>query len=78
MATLLNARPRTLIENGKLNRKVMRREFMTYEEVCSQLRLHGIDDVAVVARAYIEPNGMISVIGRDGKEADPVEPSQAM
>lgn len=59
---VVKARPRTLISDGKLNRKVMRREFMTYDEVLSQLRLHGISDVADVHRAYLEPSGMVSVI----------------
>lgn len=44
VAALLKAQPRVLTENGKLNRKVMLREFMTAEEVRSQLRLHGRRD----------------------------------
>jgi len=36
--------------------------------------LHGIEDIALVDRAYIEPNGMISVIRRDHEETEPVEP----
>lgn len=36
---------------------------MTDDEVTAQLRLHGVEDVALVERAYIEPNGMISVVG---------------
>ncbi|MEV4455169.1 YetF domain-containing protein [Microbispora sp. NPDC049633] len=74
MAALLKARPRALIESGRLNRRVMLREFMTYEEVLSQLRLHGIEDIAVVGRAYIEPNGLISVIRVDRGETEPAEP----
>ena len=42
----------------------------------SQLRLHGIVDLAEVRRAYLEPNGMISIIRRDGAEPDsPPEPA---
>ncbi len=78
VARLLKARPKLLTENGKLNRKVMRRELLTEEEVHSQLRLHGIQDIAVVKKAHIEPNGMISVLQRDGAEADPVEPPAAL
>lgn len=74
MGRWLKARPRTLIEDGKVNRKLMRREFMTVEEIRSQLRLHGIDDIAVVDRAYLEPNGMISVVRRDREETGQVEP----
>lgn len=64
-ADLLKARPRPLIDDGRLNHKVMRREFMTREEVLTQLRLHGIEDPSLVKRAYLEPNGMISVVRRD-------------
>lgn len=78
MAALLKARPRVLIENGRLNRKAMLRGFMTAEEVLSQMRLHGIEDIAMVERAWIEPNGMISVIRRDRAAGDPVEPPRGL
>jgi uncharacterized membrane protein YcaP (DUF421 family) len=74
MARIVKARPRPLIEDGKLNRRVMRREFMTRQEVESQLRLHGIDDITGVERAYLEPNGMISILRRDERTSEPVEP----
>jgi uncharacterized membrane protein YcaP (DUF421 family) len=44
----------------------MHREFMTRDELESQLRLRGIEDIAEVHHAYLEPNGMVSVIRRDG------------
>lgn len=50
---------------------------MTDEELDAQLRLHGIRQIETVARAYIEPNGMISIVRRDGEETEPAEPSQA-
>ncbi len=75
LARVLKARPRPLIADGELNRKVMRRELMTDEEVASQLRLHGIEDIDEVVRAYIEPNGMISLIRRDRREVEPVRPA---
>jgi uncharacterized membrane protein YcaP (DUF421 family) len=78
LAGLLKARPRPLIASGQLNRRVMRREFMTDEEVRSQLRLHGIDDITQVEQAYIEPNGMISLIRRDRNETESVEPPDAV
>jgi uncharacterized membrane protein YcaP (DUF421 family) len=61
----VKARPKPLIRDGVVNRRVLRRELMTREEVLSQLRLHGIEDPVEVARAYIEPNGRISVLRRD-------------
>ncbi len=71
---VLKARPRLLVKDGEPNRKVMRREFMTEEEVASLLRLQGIEDISVVKRARIEPNGMVSVIRRDGGETEAPEP----
>lgn len=43
---------------------------MTREEALFQLRLHGITELVEVKLAYIEPNGIISVIRRDGAEPD--------
>jgi len=65
LGRLLKPKPRPLIRDGMLQRDTMRREFMTLEELRSQLRLHGIEDIAQVERAHVEPNGMISVVTRD-------------
>ncbi|GAA3497972.1 DUF421 domain-containing protein [Streptomyces prasinosporus] len=70
LARVVKARPRPLVEDGRLNRRVMRRELMTEDEVMAQLRLHGVADLSEVTRAYLEPNGMISVIRRGEGEAD--------
>jgi uncharacterized membrane protein YcaP (DUF421 family) len=52
---------------------------MTRDEVRSQLRLHGIEDPSEVERAYIEPNGMISIVRRDRTEPDkPARPEAAL
>lgn len=77
LGRILKARPKILIRDGELDRRVMRREFMTEDEVMSQLRLHGVTELRDVARAYIEPNGMVSVMRRDDAETDePVQPRQ--
>ncbi|KUI48511.1 hypothetical protein AU198_21385 [Mycobacterium sp. GA-1199] len=77
-ARVVKAHPKPLIRDGKLNRHTMRREFMRRDEIESQLRLHGISDVEGVQRAYLEPNGMISVLRRDGAENGPVEKPEAL
>lgn len=75
LARFIKARPRLLIEDGRLGRRVMRRELMTEDEIMVQLRLHGIEDISRVRRAYLEPNGMISVLCRNGGETvGPVRP----
>jgi uncharacterized membrane protein YcaP (DUF421 family) len=58
------ASPRTvlLVENGRLLRKNLEREMITEDELNSQLRQSGIDELITVKRAQLEPDGHISVI----------------
>ena len=70
VAALIKSRPEPLIVDGEVNRRALRREFMKRDELMAELRLHGVTDVANVARAYLEPNGMISVIKAEGSEAE--------
>ncbi|HLT29630.1 MAG TPA: YetF domain-containing protein [Myxococcaceae bacterium] len=72
LGRILKARPKLLIRDGQLDRRVMRREFMNEDEVMSQLRLHGVTELSDVERAYIEPNGMVSIIRRDGEANEEV------
>ena len=48
-------------------RRNMRRELVTEDELMSQVRLHGCDDLSQVKEAYMEGDGRISVILRDGR-----------
>ena len=59
---IMEAPPVMLIHNGKLIFKNMRKEFVTKEDIESQLRLKGIDDIKLVKKAYMESDGNISVI----------------
>jgi len=78
LARLLKGRPAALIVDGEINQHALRREFMRRDELTAQLRLHGITDVRDVARAYLEPSGMISVIRKDqGEVDDPPKPPAA-
>lgn len=51
-----------LVRDGVAQRRAMRREHVTMDELQSELRGHGVDDLAQVRRAYMEPDGSISVI----------------
>jgi uncharacterized membrane protein YcaP (DUF421 family) len=53
-----------LVVVGRLLRKTLRAELLTEEEVMTQLRLNGIEDLAQVKAAYLEGNGEISVLKR--------------
>lgn len=67
-AHLLKPRPRPLVLDGRLDHRVMRREFITEEEVLAQLRLHGYSEFDMIARAYLEPNGMISIVPKPDRK----------
>lgn len=66
---------RTLVVNGRLERKHLREEWITEDELMSQLREHGIESLRDVRRARIEPDGQISVIKRE--RSPEVEPPQS-
>jgi uncharacterized membrane protein YcaP (DUF421 family) len=54
--------PLPVIENGKVNHQNLRKELMSEDELLSQLRQKGVDDVARVRRSFIEGDGHVSVI----------------
>lgn len=62
---LVQPRPLPLIEDGRLLVRNMRSELITREELMSQLRAYGVDDVARVERAYLEGNGKLTVISKE-------------
>lgn len=70
VAPLIKPRARPLIVDGRIDRHALRREFMQKEELMAELRLHGVTDVKEVARAYLEANGMVSVIRADHEESE--------
>jgi uncharacterized membrane protein YcaP (DUF421 family) len=51
-----------LIKDGRMLRRNMQKEMLTREELMSQLRLQGVEDVAEVKECYLEGEGSISVI----------------
>ena len=54
--------PLELIKNGRLLRRNMEKELISEEELMSQLRQQGVDDISEVKRACIEGDGHISVV----------------
>ncbi len=54
-----------LILNGKLLPQNMRRELITEEELWSKLRENGVQHLAQVKAAYLEPDGNFSLITKD-------------
>lgn len=54
-----------LVRRGRLVRRNLRRELITVPELMALLREQGVDKLADVAYARLEPDGEISVIKRD-------------
>jgi uncharacterized membrane protein YcaP (DUF421 family) len=62
----LHPPPLLLVEDGRMHRRNMRAELITPEELMSQLREQGVEHLARVKRAYMEGDGKLSVVTRDG------------
>lgn len=72
---LLEPKNLLLIDNGKLLRRNMHKEMISYEELLSQLRLQGVERVAEVKSCRLESNGRFSVIKTD-KGSDNKDPGR--
>jgi uncharacterized membrane protein YcaP (DUF421 family) len=55
-----------LVVDGRVIRKTLMEELMTEQELLTQIRLNGIEDLAEVKAAYLEGNGEVSVIKAQG------------
>jgi len=64
---LLTPPPTVLLKEGKALEWQMRREGITMDEIEMAMREHGLDDLALVKEAVLEPDGSISIIGKDEK-----------
>jgi uncharacterized membrane protein YcaP (DUF421 family) len=62
---MVEAQPLVLVKNGMLQRKEMRKEFVTKDEIMAKLREEGIGSIAEVKQMQIEMDGEISVIRFD-------------
>lgn len=59
---LFSARPSTLIKDGVLSQKAMRDARLSFDELFSELRQQGVDDISQIKYAILEQNGNITVI----------------
>lgn len=62
--------PLLLVADGRMIREHMRQEMITEEELMSQLRQQGLDRIEDVRLCYIEGDGQVSVIRRDGGQTE--------
>jgi uncharacterized membrane protein YcaP (DUF421 family) len=54
-----------LVQDGEIQRRNLRKELLTDDELRGMLREQGVEDLARVKKAYMEGNGKISVITDD-------------
>ena len=59
--------PVLLIEDGVMQRKNMRKELITSDELLGMLREQGVDDIKDVKRCCLEGSGDISVVEKEKK-----------
>ncbi len=64
---LFEQSPIQVIDNGKLNRRNMRRELLTKDELMASLRENGVEDLRKVKKAFVEGDGNISFIFHDNE-----------
>lgn len=66
MGRFVHPQRKPLIINGRVIRKNLADELVTEDELMTQLRLQGAEEIQQVKAAYLEGNGDISVIRRAG------------
>lgn len=66
---LTGAPPTVVVRNGAIQRKNLAKERLNEEELFSELRLMGVEDVREVKQATLEPNGKISVLKEEWAKA---------
>jgi uncharacterized membrane protein YcaP (DUF421 family) len=67
MARVLEPQPVVLVKNGKFIKKNLDAEMLTEDEVMSQLRQQGVENISEVKESHLESNGEFSVITFSGK-----------
>ncbi|HVE49710.1 MAG TPA: YetF domain-containing protein [Casimicrobiaceae bacterium] len=63
---LLEPPARELIRDGRIVRANLKREWITVDELMSQLRAKGIEDIASVKLAVLESSGEMAVLQKEG------------
>ncbi|CAM3855308.1 DUF421 domain-containing protein [Paracidovorax anthurii] len=76
IARWVDGRPQTLVDNGRVDRALMRRELLSADDLAAALRAGGCLHLHEVERATIETNGQITVVLRERGSAGTDGPAQ--
>ena len=63
---LIEPAPLALVEHGRLNRRNLREEFLSEDELMAKLREQGVERIEEVKRATMESDGIVTVIRYNG------------
>lgn len=67
-ARILAPKALLLVKDGQIIRANLRKETITEDELLSQLRQQGIEEIAEVKECYLESNGHFSVLRRFARD----------
>lgn len=62
---LLHPSPLLLVSEGRVQRRNLRSEMLTMEDLMEQLREQGVDDVRQVKKCFLEADGRLSVLKKE-------------
>ena len=62
LQSVLEPPPLLLIDKGRILHRHLRHEFVSEDELKSKLREHGVSDAREVDKAYMEPDGQVTVL----------------
>lgn len=65
-ARLLEPGPEVLVRHGRVNRRAMKREMITIDELEAKLREEGVESLSDVRMARLESDGKLSVFKKSG------------
>jgi uncharacterized membrane protein YcaP (DUF421 family) len=75
---LLNPAPLLLVKDGRLQRRNLRSEMLTVDDLKEQLREQGVGELAQVKRCYLESDGRLSVIRQEPSDDKRVERKEGL
>jgi uncharacterized membrane protein YcaP (DUF421 family) len=64
---LIEPPPLLLVRNGRINRRALRREMVTNDELMAKLREHGYERLEQVKAVRMEGDGEITVVPHEGR-----------
>ena len=75
VARFLEPLPEVLVRHGRVNRKALKREMITLDELKAKLREEGVESIGDVRVARLEGDGKLSVATMS-KQAQPPKPQE--